>query len=384
MNRERKSPAHVGIETRHKKACGSHAGGKCDCKPSYRAEVHDPTTHRPAKSPWFHELADARAWRIRAQAAVHDGSFHAGTHITVQEACESWLAKAEAGAVQNKSGDPYKPSVIRSYETSLRLHVLPEIGSKKLHRVRRSELQALVDRLQLTRSPSTVRNAVMPLRAVYRRAVLLDLVASNPTIGLALPSVTGSRHRVASPDEAAALLRALPEMDRAPWATAMYAGLRLGELRALEWEAVELERGLIRVEFNWDPKKGKVRPKSRSGQRTVAIPGVLRAYLEAHENISGRRSGRVFGRSVTQPFCDSSLRERAKRIWTSESMNHIGFHEARHTYATLMIAAGVNAKTLSTMMGHKSISITLDRYGHLFPGAESEAGASLDAYLQAV
>ena len=106
--------------------------------------------------------------------------------------------------------------------------------------------------------------------------------------------MTGSRHRVASPDEAAALLRALPEMDRAPWATAMYAGLRLGELRALEWEAVELERGLIRVEFNWDPKKGKVRPKSRSGQRTVAIPGVLRAYLEAHENISGRRSGLVW------------------------------------------------------------------------------------------
>jgi len=302
----------------------------------------------------------------------------------VQEACESWLSKAEAGAVRNKSGDPYKPSVIRSYETSLRLHVFPEIGSRKLSRVRRSELQVLVDRLQLARSASTVRNAMMPLRAVFRRAVLLDLVASNATIGLALPSVTGSRDRVASPEEAAALLQALPEADRAAWATAMYAGLRLGELRALEWKSVDLARGLIKIEFGWDPKKGRILPKSSSGRRSVAIPGVLMPYLEEQQTITGRRSGLVFGRSDTRPFCDSSLRDRAKRIWTKQSMNPIGFHEARHTYATLMIAAGVNAKTLSTMMGHKSITITLDLYGHLFPGAESEAGASLDAYLETV
>jgi integrase len=60
----------------------------------------------------------------------------------------------------------------------------------------------------------------------------------------------------------------------------------------------------------------------------------------------------------------------------------IGFHECRHTFASLMIAAGVNAKTLQTFMGHASITITLDRYGHLFPGAEDEAGALLDAFLE--
>jgi integrase len=60
----------------------------------------------------------------------------------------------------------------------------------------------------------------------------------------------------------------------------------------------------------------------------------------------------------------------------------IGFPECRHTFASLMIAAGVNAKTLQTFMGHASITITLDRYGHLFPGAEDEAGALLDAFLE--
>jgi integrase len=59
----------------------------------------------------------------------------------------------------------------------------------------------------------------------------------------------------------------------------------------------------------------------------------------------------------------------------------IGLHEARHTYASLMIAAGVNVKALSVYMGHSSITITLDRYGHLLPGAEGEAAELLDAYL---
>jgi integrase len=60
----------------------------------------------------------------------------------------------------------------------------------------------------------------------------------------------------------------------------------------------------------------------------------------------------------------------------------IGLHEARHTFASLMIAAGVNAKALATFMGHSSITITLDRYGHLFPGSEDEAAALLDSYLE--
>jgi integrase len=63
------------------------------------------------------------------------------------------------------------------------------------------------------------------------------------------------------------------------------------------------------------------------------------------------------------------------------SSTGIGLHEARHTFASLMIAAGVNAKALSTYMGHATISITLDRYGHLMPGNESEAAGTLDAHL---
>ena len=71
----------------------------------------------------------------------------------------------------------------------------------------------------------------------------------------------------------------------------------------------------------------------------------------------------------------------SKRVRKAAKLATITLHECRHTFASLMIAAGVNAKALSTYMGHANISITLDRYGHLFPGAEHEAAAMLDALL---
>jgi integrase len=78
-----------------------------------------------------------------------------------------------------------------------------------------------------------------------------------------------------------------------------------------------------------------------------------------------------------------SVNWRADRAWKAAKLDRVTLHECRHTYASLMIAAGVNAKTLSTYMGHATITLTMDRYGHLFPGNESQAAGLLDAYLKA-
>jgi len=72
---------------------------------------------------------------------------------------------------------------------------------------------------------------------------------------------------------------------------------------------------------------------------------------------------------------------RARRAWKDAGLEPVTLHECRYTFASLMIAAGVNAKALSTYMGHATISVTLDRYGHLMPGNEAEAAGLLDAYL---
>jgi integrase len=103
-----------------------------------------------------------------------------------------------------------------------------------------------------------------------------------------LPAVRGSRDRVVSPAEAARLVEAAPIEDRMLWATAMYAGLRLGELLALRWSDLDIERGVITVERSWDSQAGPVEPKSKAGRRSVPDPDLLRNHLREHRLRQGR------------------------------------------------------------------------------------------------
>jgi integrase len=114
----------------------------------------------------------------------------------------------------------------------------------------------------------------------------------------------------------------------------------------------------------------------------VPIVAALRAHLAAHLLRSPRRSGLVFGRGEAVPFDPRTLARRAERAWVAAELAPIGLHELRHSCASIFIAAGVNAKALSTYLGHASISITLDRYGHLMPGSEDEAVALVDDYIE--
>jgi integrase len=221
------------------------------------------------------------------------------------------------------------------------------------------------------------------LRAIYRRALARGEVALNPTLELALPAVRGRRERIARPDEAAALIGALPRSEQALWATALYAGLRLGELQALDWIHLDLEDNLIQIERSWDRVAGFIEPKSRSGRRRVPISNTLRTHLLSHRLQQGKGGqGFVFpnGRGE-RPFNPSTITLHAKHAWARAGLEPITLHECRHSYAAYMIAAGINTKALSTYMGHASITITLDRYGHLLPGNEQQAASLLDSWL---
>jgi integrase len=88
------------------------------------------------------------------------------------------------------------------------------------------------------------------------------------------------------------------------------------------------------------------------------------------------------GPTADKPFDPSTVVDRARRAWKEADLEPIGLHDCRHTFASLMIAANVNAKALSAFMGHASVTITLDRYGHLMPGSTDEAASLMDAYLE--
>jgi integrase len=332
----------------------------------------------------FTTLGDARAWRAETKFALRRGVARAPTRTTLNQAAEEWLAAARAGIVRNRSGETYKPSALRSYEQALALKVLPELGHLRLSAISRNTVQDLVDRLVAQGlSASTVRNSILPLRAIYRRSVSRSEVLVNPTLGLALPAVRGRRERVARPSEAHALLQALSPADRAIWATALYAGLRRGELRGLRWSDIDFEAGVIRVERSWDEQSGPVAPKSRAGRRRVPLAGPLRAELATHRlRLAPTGQAFVFAGRRKGAFSAEALLKRSRTAWKRAGLRPIGLHECRHTYAAFMIAAGVNAKALCSYMGHSSITVTLDRYGHLMPGDEAQAAGMLASYLE--
>lgn len=294
--------SHPGIRVRHARACPSRSTGPCRCEPSYEAWVFSAREGKKLRRT-FHTLAEAKGWRADASVALRRGTLRSPSKLTLREAWETWIEGAKSGLVRTKGGDVYKPSPLRGYEQAMRDRVLPDLGRARVSEIRRVDVQDLVDRLQAEGlDASTIRNAIAPLRAAYRRAFMRGEVAINPTAGLELPAVRGKRNRIASPDEGAALLAALPALDRAVWATAMYAGLRRGELSALRWEDVDLAAGRIRVERSWDPKEGVIAPKSAAAVRTVPIAVVLRDFLVEHKQATGSSDGLVFGRSAETPF----------------------------------------------------------------------------------
>ena len=250
-----------------------------------------------------------------------------------------------------------------------------ELGHERLRELTLPQLQRLVDRLAADgTAAATTTNTVTPLRAIYRRARQLGEVQANPTSGLSVPALNRGQARFASAEQVEAMLEHLDRAkDRAMWATALYAGLRRGEVQALRREDVDLATGIIRVERGWDASEGEVAPKSKQGRRKVPIPAALRDRLVEHL-MDGPQEGRIFI-GVRRAY------NRGREAARAAGVEPPTLHECRHGYASLMIAAGVNVKALSTFMGHANIGITLDQYGHLLPGAEDEAAGLLDALL---
>jgi integrase len=328
----------------------------------------------------FASEAAALRWREEARVDLRRGILVAPRPAALNEFANAWLTGARDGSIRNRSGDRHKPSTVRGYEQALREYVLPEVGAAKLQELRRQDIQRLADELSARDiGAATVRNALLPLRAICRRALSRGDIQVNPTTGIEMPAVRGRRTRFAAPYEAHLLIEAAPPEDRVLWATAFYAGLRRGELQALRWADVDLAGGVLKVERSWDVKAGLIEPKSTAGRRKVPIAAILRDYLVDHR--LDARKGLVFGRADGTPFATSTVSLRATNAWKQANLNPITLHECRHTFASLMIAAGVNPKALQTFIGHSSITVTLDRYGHLFPGSEGEAAVLLDAYL---
>ena len=223
---------YPGIYRVHKRTCDGKSGPACKCPKSYQASVYSAREKKSIRK-HFERLDTARACREDVAGAIRQGKMQAPTTTTPDRAAADLIDGMRDGSIRDRSGTPYKPSTIRGYERVLRLRVLPALGHRRVSAIARREVQALVEGMQgAGLSASTIQNTLNPLQVICRRAIEDGEIAVDPTDGLRLPAVRGTRDRIATPAEAASLIEALPVAERALWATALYAGLRRGELGA--------------------------------------------------------------------------------------------------------------------------------------------------------
>lgn len=284
-----------------------------------------------------------------------------------------------------------------AYETQVRVHILPHFGKRRLDEIKPAMVEDFAAQLVtqktaengLRLSQNSVRLALCVLRAMLAHARRNPLIESNPAAGLGetVRSEKPAREiqamtRRESELFLGAVLRFYP--DAYPlFLTALRAGLRLGELAALKWGDVNfgesesdpnryilVQRNFVNGEFG-TPKSGKSRRVDLSKQlRAVlmalrdekALQAMLRGQMSIADELvfNADAGGPIVTRNIGPRFMEPSLE--------AAGLRHFNFHALRHTFAALLLQAGVSPAYVQRQMGHSSIKITVDIYGHWIPG----------------
>lgn len=372
----RKTPTkYEGVLAVHRKDC---AGPDCSCAATFYARAQ--RNGRETGKGGFATGREAAAWRRRKLVELDDAPLTVATRPPrLADAAAEFIRGARAGVYLSKRGRSYRGRTLDDYEQCLGKYVLPRLGAKRIDAIGRRDGQGVIDAMVAAGlSGRRVRHALTACLALWAWAYYRELVRANPWRELRLPMIGETpRDRIATPAEMAALLAALPEPDRLPLALAAYAGARRQEIRRLRWRDVDLDAGVIHLEADRD---GKTRAATRTlGIGSTPLPGMLRSEM-LRQGRPGPDAWVLPSERGTQ-FCAESYLRRCYRRWARAGLHPIRLHEARHTFASWAIPAGVELATISKLMGHATVQITADRYQHLLPGAEQDAARKLGEYL---
>jgi integrase len=356
-------------------------------KTSWQARYPDPVrggTHKVEKS--FRTKQEAEDFLVNQGASVL-----AGNHVNPRQGNRPFREVVEAW---RESWIDLEPKTRAGYEKIMRKHLLPEFGNRKVSSLTTDVVQAYVNRLVSEgKAPGTVRNIYGALRIALNTGVRLKLLAVNPCQGVKLPRARREEMLCLTAEEVRLLAEAITPHFRVLVWTAAYTGLRAGELCALRRQDVDLLRGVVHVRASLKDVGGHLHfgPTKTHTTRTVSLPRFLRDMLASH--LAAPAPGGtgpealVFTTPRGKPirhdlFYARHFKPAVRRALPPEK-HGLRFHDLRHTCAALSIAAGAHPKLISARLGHSSITITLDRYGHLFPSVEEALAEKLDATFAA-
>jgi integrase len=300
---------------------------------------------------------------------------------TVRTYLEWWIAHG-LGRVTQGTADNYR-NVVRSY-------ILPHLGSHRLVRLTAAHVRQMLEALdERGLSPNTQRLARSVLRRALRHAEAEGLVGRNVAAladGVRVPAPEG---RTLTPAEARVLLReAATRRNGAAITLGLALGLRRGELLGLMWDDLELDDVPATLTIRRALKKRPggsdylvlEEPKTRGSRRTIPIPGPVVEVLRGHRVASGGLAGLVFRSPTGGPVDPDAFTKFVGDVTVAAGLGRWSPHELRHSAASILLAQGVPLKIVSEVLGHSSIRITADVYGHLI-GPPTEAAAAMERAL---
>jgi integrase len=347
--------------------------------------------HGKRRQKTFPSKKAADAWLLRTRGEVRDGTHTPeSTSITVADACRLWLEHGAADGLERVT--------LRTYRCVAEHHVLPMLGREKLAKLSRPRVEQYRDRLLRgdtpdgrPRSREMTTKALACLKAIVGEAQRRGLTAQNVAQPVRMGRRDRHRERVAIPakPDVKRMIEAANGRWRVLIIVAAFTGLRASELRGLTWPAVDLKAGTIEVRQRADRFKSIGSPKSAASRRTVPLmPFVLNTLREWYLACPRSDIGLVFPSESGRVLLHSNLgrgigavQRRAGLVDDRGRPRH-SVHSLRHFAASLLIEQwGDRPKRVQAILGHATIGMTIDVYGHLFPNPSDDQERLLAAQL---
>lgn len=357
-----------------------------DRKEAWRVRYVDQTGTTRTRQ--FDKKREADAFRIQTEGEVATGTHTPDrASVTVAAAVDIWIATAEANDRER--------GTLKSYRELAERHIKPLIGAEKLSRLTMPKVEAFADSMKATRSVAMASKAVRALSSIITEAQRRGLVAQNVARGVTVKRSARDRRRIVIPpkEHLRALLEAADQLasedPRLPVLVrvAMLTGLRSSELRGLTWPDVNLAGGSIAVSQRADRWSDIGAPKSAAGLRTIPIGPALVALMRAWKLRCPPSDGQlVFPNRRGKPMSQHRVIDRFLTIQVAAGVAmsrgegdlqtrhpRYGLHSLRHAAASAWIKQGIDLKRLQVWIGHATIQLTIDTYGHLITDAQADA-----------
>jgi integrase len=310
------------------------------------------------------------------QQEAESGVDLAAERQTVAAFLNTWL---EQVVRQNN-----RPKTYAAYSSACTYYIIPYIGHIQLDKLRAQHVQQMLNSLSGHVSTTTVRYARTVLVVALNQAVKWGYISRNVAALVDSPPAQPYEAEPLTEEQAARFLAATRGHRNEPlYRVALGVGLRIGEIIALKWSDVDREQGYLRV------RQGK----SKNARRSIKLPDQLVQVLNEHwaaqreERIllgtDWKEQGLVFPGTWGQPMHDAVLRAHFKRTLARAGLpTSIRFHDLRHSCASFLIVEKVHPRVIMKILGHSSINITMNIYGHIFDEQEGEALADVSDRLQ--